>query len=82
MPKSQSKLLIVCILAYNIRHETQEYCYSDIFSKHSSYRYSLICENKNSCYSCVYNYVDSYLVKKLQYPGCKIIDISNRILKQ
>ena len=75
MQKSQSKLLLICIVAYNIRHETNDYYHSHVFPRVDRYKNRLVCcgKERDSCKDC--NYRTSSL-------GCKITKAYNIILKQ
>ena len=80
MQKSQSKLLLICILAYNARFdETGDYSHSIISYELLRYKRQLICNkiNSNYCYTCEYHEPD-----ERNYPGCKITQIVSIIINQ
>ncbi len=80
MPKSQSKFLLMCILAYNERFdETGDYSHSSISYELLRYKRQLICNkiDSNFCYTCEYHGSD-----ERDYPGCKISRIVSIIINQ
>lgn len=78
MTKSQNKVLLLYILAYNARFETGDY-YSDISHKVFRYKRKLICDS-NYCDTCEYLYRGPD--EERRYPRCKLSQMVNFIIKQ
>lgn len=73
MPKSQSKVLLLYILAYNSRFEPDDYYHS---YKVFRYKRQLFCKDSNCCDNC------EYLYREQDGERCKLVKMVNIIIKQ